>query len=505
LVAVLRRTHEYGQQADLLGYAAPEQLEPTGIADGRSDVFTIGVFLWEMLANRRLFAGNQASEVIEKVLTMPVPLLDSIPRAGADPVSDVVSDVVRRALERDPRDRYAGTTALLQALEIHAGLIMAAPKDVGEYISGLVGSVFEARARTIERALGPQDDDSARANAPVLRKAVSSPVAASDPRPRAATTKKSQKSSPKIAPIPPPPPKATRSTPTPRHPASSDAAAPPALVPPAPPTSSPIGTAPRMASNPPVIAALVDDAIAHETREERKRQSSSNIHPTPPPVAPLRAVMPSLPSVFELPGAELFATPGLPPTKPASIEPHAAPSLNAPIPAEPQAQSAAPQTVQEAAAVLPPEAEPSRSIATPASLRGKARVLAATAQRPRMWIAIFSVVLAAFTIGIGVRRCAKAPELEVPTEVTIMAAADRIDQGSLADAAISASLAPVASSVALDAGLLPDASVPEPVADAGVAPKPIIRKPQPAARAKKRNPAPRYNAKTTRSRGKTAR
>src|SRR5689334_15211347 len=41
-----------------VGYFAPEQLETRGVVDARTDVFAVGIVLWEALANRRLFPGN---------------------------------------------------------------------------------------------------------------------------------------------------------------------------------------------------------------------------------------------------------------------------------------------------------------------------------------------------------------------------------------------------------------------------------------------------------------
>jgi tetratricopeptide (TPR) repeat protein len=98
---------------DLLGtlqYMAPEQF--AGLYDARSEVYALGVTLYELLVLRPAFAAKSRSELMEKIRTQrPEPLRRSCPEVPED-----LAIVVERALARDPADRYADAHALEQDL-----------------------------------------------------------------------------------------------------------------------------------------------------------------------------------------------------------------------------------------------------------------------------------------------------------------------------------------------------------------------------------------------------
>jgi serine/threonine-protein kinase len=79
-------------------YMSPEQATG-GDTDARSDIFSFGVVLYEMLAGKRPFDGNSSPGIIQKILMQqPPPLSDDIPPA--------VRNIVEKALEKEPVDRY---------------------------------------------------------------------------------------------------------------------------------------------------------------------------------------------------------------------------------------------------------------------------------------------------------------------------------------------------------------------------------------------------------------
>jgi len=80
-------------------YMSPEQAKGRP-ADRRSDIWSLGVVLWEMLTGRRLFSGESVTETLAAVLRADVPL-GEVP-AGT-PGS--IRRLLRRCLERDPADR----------------------------------------------------------------------------------------------------------------------------------------------------------------------------------------------------------------------------------------------------------------------------------------------------------------------------------------------------------------------------------------------------------------
>lgn len=92
-------------------YASPEQLDGS-VPDGRSDVFSLGTVLWEMLAGRRLFLGATPLESFYRVSTAPIPSLSSI----RPDLPTELEQVVMKALSRDPAQRYQTALALYRDL-----------------------------------------------------------------------------------------------------------------------------------------------------------------------------------------------------------------------------------------------------------------------------------------------------------------------------------------------------------------------------------------------------
>jgi len=95
-----------------LAYLSPEQVRGTDV-DRRSDIFSLGVVLWEMIAGRRLFAGANDLETMRNVLTEPI----AEPSRRRDGVPAALDVIVARALARDPARRYATAEALADDLD----------------------------------------------------------------------------------------------------------------------------------------------------------------------------------------------------------------------------------------------------------------------------------------------------------------------------------------------------------------------------------------------------
>ena len=100
-----------GTSVGTLGYMSPEQAIGDNV-DARSDVFSFGVILYEMLSGRLPFTGKTLSEVLRELHFTEPPRLEALrPEVPAR-----LRDVVTRALAKKPEDRYPNLTEVSIAL-----------------------------------------------------------------------------------------------------------------------------------------------------------------------------------------------------------------------------------------------------------------------------------------------------------------------------------------------------------------------------------------------------
>ena len=93
-------------------YMAPEMVIELR-ADHKSDLFSLGTVLYEMLTGERLFRGNTTSEILEQVVAGTIPAA----RARRPDLPDGVVAILERALERDPAKRFPSAGAMGEACE----------------------------------------------------------------------------------------------------------------------------------------------------------------------------------------------------------------------------------------------------------------------------------------------------------------------------------------------------------------------------------------------------
>jgi serine/threonine-protein kinase len=139
-------------------YMAPEQARGSDL-DHRADLWSMGVVLWEALANRRLFKGQNDLATLNQALVGSVP---DIKEFSPDTPEDLV-EVTRRSLARDANERYQNAREMKKALELaaHAGPGLAARNDVAEFVRAMFGEVLEQHRKVLQVCLS---DASVQAN-----------------------------------------------------------------------------------------------------------------------------------------------------------------------------------------------------------------------------------------------------------------------------------------------------------------------------------------------------
>lgn len=110
-VEIERRT-DAGQLKGKLGYMSPEQVTGREL-DARSDLFTLGILLAEMVILRPLFSGGRELDILLRIRDADLTAID---RASAR-VPDDVRGILFRALARDPSLRYPTAAAFAEAIE----------------------------------------------------------------------------------------------------------------------------------------------------------------------------------------------------------------------------------------------------------------------------------------------------------------------------------------------------------------------------------------------------
>jgi serine/threonine-protein kinase len=125
-------------------YLSPEAARGLPV-DQRTDIFAVGIILWEMLAGRRLFLGETDLETVRQVQAAKVPPIRQInPR-----VTPEVEAVLARTLAADPDRRYQTARHLCQDLN---AILFSAGRPVSSFdIAGMVEPIWRDRQNKRQR------------------------------------------------------------------------------------------------------------------------------------------------------------------------------------------------------------------------------------------------------------------------------------------------------------------------------------------------------------------
>ncbi|NRA32262.1 MAG: protein kinase [Polyangiaceae bacterium] len=140
-----------GASAEMIAYSSPETIGGNKEATETSDVFSVGILLWELLTTRRLFIGS-ARAVGQKVLGAKIPRADSLKRKDGATIRPELADIVDKALQRDPTDRYATLDEFADAL-LALGEALPGRDELGAYVAELCARPLENRRDQLAHAL----------------------------------------------------------------------------------------------------------------------------------------------------------------------------------------------------------------------------------------------------------------------------------------------------------------------------------------------------------------
>jgi WD40 repeat protein len=94
-----------------IGYMSPEQIRAEGVIDHRSDIFSFGAVLYEMISGKRAFTGATPADTMSGILTTDP---DDLSNVHIPPALD---RIIRRCLEKEPSRRFQSTRDLGFALD----------------------------------------------------------------------------------------------------------------------------------------------------------------------------------------------------------------------------------------------------------------------------------------------------------------------------------------------------------------------------------------------------
>jgi serine/threonine-protein kinase len=94
-------------------FASPEQIQGLA-ADGRTDIYSLGVTLYTIITGRRPFSGRSPDSVVKKHLTSPRPS----PRLWRSTISKPVESLVVKMMAVNPEDRHSTASVLRREIEV---------------------------------------------------------------------------------------------------------------------------------------------------------------------------------------------------------------------------------------------------------------------------------------------------------------------------------------------------------------------------------------------------
>lgn len=128
------------------GYMSPEQADGLPI-DLRTDIFSLGIVLWELLANDRLFAASSEAAILRKIRDCEIPPIRKLNPS----VSPELERIVMKALTKDKNVRYQNASAMHRDLNrfLNTQYPEFTPNDFSVFVKNTFGTAFQAQKQKL--------------------------------------------------------------------------------------------------------------------------------------------------------------------------------------------------------------------------------------------------------------------------------------------------------------------------------------------------------------------
>jgi len=146
--ALVKFTSEIGILKGKFSYMSPEQIRGMPL-DARTDVFSAGIILHEMLTTEKLFRGDTEFALMEKVRKAEVPLPSDFNRR----VTAELDAITVKALARDVADRYQSAAQLAADLDALIGSYRFDPKELRQLLRQLFRKEYAAEVEDAQISL----------------------------------------------------------------------------------------------------------------------------------------------------------------------------------------------------------------------------------------------------------------------------------------------------------------------------------------------------------------
>jgi len=171
--ALMKFTSEIGVLKGKFSYMSPEQIRGMPV-DARTDIFSAGIILHEMLTTEKLFRGDTEFALMEKVRKAEVPAPSEFNRR----VTPELDAIVLQALSRDVADRYQTASQFAAALDALISGYRFDPKELRQFMRQLFRKEYAKEVEDTQTSLDPLDPPP-----PGPAVAIARPVPASAPPP----------------------------------------------------------------------------------------------------------------------------------------------------------------------------------------------------------------------------------------------------------------------------------------------------------------------------------